>query len=100
EATGDFEGLRALRCFLVERALVRAQVGALRAPAAAMPGSACNADAYLRLAIDLAAGGDSRLLITHGLPGSGKTFVSQGVLESAGAVRIRSDVERKRLFGL
>ena len=38
--------------------------------------------------------------ITHGLPGSGKTFASQRLLEAAGAIRIRSDVERKRLFGL
>ena len=41
-----------------------------------------------------------RLFITHGLPGSGKTFESQRVLEQEGAIRLRSDVERKRLFGL
>jgi len=34
------------------------------------------------------------------LPGSGKSFVSQRVLEGVGAIRVRSDVERKRLFGL
>jgi len=36
----------------------------------------------------------------HGLAGSGKTTVSQVLLERAGAVRVRSDVERKRLHGL
>ena len=41
-----------------------------------------------------------RLCITHGLPGSGKTFQSQRLLEREGAIRLRSDVERKRLFGL
>lgn len=41
-----------------------------------------------------------RLVITHGLPGSGKTFASQRLLESEAAIRIRSDVERKRIFGL
>jgi predicted kinase len=40
------------------------------------------------------------LIITHGLPGSGKSTFSQFVLEQMGAIRIRSDVERKRLFGL
>jgi predicted kinase len=40
------------------------------------------------------------LIITHGLPGSGKTTFSQLALEQLGAIRIRSDVERKRLFGL
>ena len=100
EASGDHEGLRALRYFLVVRALVRAQVAAMRESPPAAPATIEGADAYLRLAIDLAAGSDPRLLITHGLPGSGKTYLSQGLLESAGAVRIRSDVERKRLFGL
>ncbi|MCE9661695.1 MAG: AAA family ATPase [Burkholderiales bacterium] len=100
EASGDFGGLPALRYFLVERALVRAQVEALRELTPALPASACSAHAYLRLAAELAAASDPRLLVTHGLPGSGKTFRSQGLLESVGAVRIRSDVERKRLFGL
>jgi hypothetical protein len=40
------------------------------------------------------------LIITHGLPGSGKTTFSQFALEQMGAIRIRSDVERKRLYGL
>jgi predicted kinase len=53
----------------------------------------------VRAARQIADAGDARLLITHGLPGSGKTFLSQGLLEAAGAVRFRSDVERKRLFG-
>jgi hypothetical protein len=36
----------------------------------------------------------------HGLSGSGKTTVAQKMLEAFGAVRVRSDVERKRLHGL
>jgi uncharacterized protein len=36
----------------------------------------------------------------HGLSGSGKTTVSQTIVDSLGAVRLRSDVERKRLHGL
>lgn len=39
-------------------------------------------------------------MLMHGLSGSGKTTVSQGLLEKLGAVRVRSDVERKRLHGL
>jgi predicted kinase len=35
-----------------------------------------------------------------GLSGSGKSTVAQGLVESVGAVCVRSDVERKRLFGL
>jgi hypothetical protein len=40
------------------------------------------------------------LIIAHGLSGSGKTTETQALVDGGGAVRIRSDVERKRLFGL
>ena len=58
----------------------------------------CNTT--LALAAALSKSTDARLAITHGLPGSGKSFVSQRVIEAVGAIRVRSDVERKRLFGL
>ena len=99
EESGDYEGVPALRFFLVSRALVRAEVAVLRSA-----GGDAAADAaalrYLRLACALARGADPRLAITCGLPGSGKTFVSQSLAETVGAVRVRSDVERKRLFGV
>ena len=99
EHSGDYDGVPALRFFLVSRALVRAQVCALRNAGGDEPvGNA--ALGYLRLASALAHGRDPRLAITCGLPGSGKTFVSQSLAETVGAVRVRSDVERKRLFGI
>ncbi|WP_372524386.1 AAA family ATPase [Piscinibacter sp.] len=94
EDIGDVGSLSVLRYYMVYRAVVRAQVALLRG---ASEGAAPD---YLALACSLACPGDPRLLITHGLPGSGKSFVSQQLLECAGAIRIRSDVERKRLFGL
>jgi len=36
----------------------------------------------------------------HGLSGSGKSTIALAMLERLGAVRVRSDVERKRLHGL
>jgi predicted kinase len=42
----------------------------------------------------------ARLMITHGLSGSRKSSVALQLLCAAGAVRVRSDVERKRLYGL
>ena len=39
-------------------------------------------------------------MLTHGLSGSGKTLLTQSLLELCGAIRLRADVERKRLFGL
>jgi uncharacterized protein len=100
EASGDYDALPTLRYYMVCRALVRAQVKALAVAqgVAAVPGP--DAADYLRLAAELARGGGARLAITHGLPGSGKSYLSQGLVEEAGAIRVRSDVERKRLFGL
>ncbi len=100
EASGDYAGLAVLRFYMVYRALVRAQVGLIRASQAGGRTELPAAPNYLEVAGRLATQTDPRLLITHGLPGSGKTFVSQQLLESVGAIRIRSDVERKRLFCL
>jgi len=92
EHSGDYAGLPVLRFYLVYRALVRGMVGL-------MQGRQGGPD-YLALARGVAQGHDPRLLATSGLPGSGKSHVSQQLLEAAGAMRIRSDVERKRLHGL
>lgn len=95
DMTGDHAGLPALRFSLLYRALVRAQVEQLNGP-----GHEAIARRYLNTALMLTQPGKPRLFITHGLPGSGKTFASQKLLEREGAIRLRSDVERKRLFGL
>lgn len=99
---GDYAGLAVLRAYEVYRALVRARVGVLRAQALG-DGLQPSGPDYLGCAEALAAPNAApapRLLITHGLSGSGKSTVARELLALAGAVRIRSDVERKRLFGL
>jgi aminoglycoside phosphotransferase family enzyme/predicted kinase len=95
DRTGDHAALPALRFSVVYRALVRAQVEHLRGA-----GHEAAARRYLDAALSWTQPGQPQLFITHGLPGSGKTFESQRVLEREGAIRLRSDVERKRLFGL
>jgi len=95
DRTGDHAGVPALRFAAVYRALVRAQVECLRGPARAPA-----ARRYLDAALSWTQPPQPGLIITHGLPGSGKTFQSQRLLEQRGAIRLRSDVERKRLFGL
>jgi aminoglycoside phosphotransferase family enzyme/predicted kinase len=94
DETGDHEGLPLLRYSMVYRALVRALVTALR------EGLGAQARNYVDTACHIASASQPRLLVTHGLPGSGKTYMSQRLLEAASAIRLRSDVERKRLFGL
>ena len=105
ESTGDYAGLRVLRFYLVYRALVRAKVSCLRAHQAGMAARDKSEveheyRRHLHLAERLAAPAHAALLIMHGLSGSGKTTIAQSLLEALGAVRLRSDVERKRLFGL
>lgn len=96
EASGDVEGVRLLRLYSVYRALVRWMVAGLPGAAASAPGAdypAC-ADALVTDA------GGARLLITCGRSGSGKSTLAAQLLREAGALRLRSDVERKRLHGL
>jgi len=105
EETGDYEGIAVLRYYLVYRALVRAKVGVLRgrqpgASTAERKRLAWRTGDYLALAHGYTIARPVALIITHGLSGSGKTTATQSLIERAGAVRIRSDVERKRLFGL
>ncbi len=92
---GDHAALPALRFSVVYRALVRAQVARLRGA-----GHEALARRYLDCALAWIRPGQPCLYITHGLPGSGKTYQSQRLLEREAAIRLRSDVERKRLFGL
>jgi len=93
EDTGDFDGLRILRFHEVCRAWVRALVARL----SSRPGPD-----YLACARALRREGEgrARLAILWGLSGSGKSTLARQLLRKAGAVRVRSDVERKRLFGL
>lgn len=103
EQTGDYAGAGVLRYYLAYRAMVRAKVAAIRAgqedPVQAQHElDACRG--YLALAHDCLARRRPALVITHGLPGCGKSTFAQLALERLGAIRIRSDVERKRLFGL
>ena len=99
--SGDYAGVPVLRFYEVYRALVRSLVCRLRARTGA---DAClpSEPDYLACAAELArtAHGTPRLMITHGLSGSGKSTMAAALLAPAGAIRIRSDVERKRLFGL
>ena len=96
EDGGDFDSLALLRFFGAYRAVVRALVSALRTPGQ-RPGSGLGSPAYLALAGQLTRPPRAALAITHGLPGSGKSWLAERLLEPALAVRMRSDVERQRL---
>jgi aminoglycoside phosphotransferase family enzyme/predicted kinase len=105
EITGDYAGVRVLRYYLVYRAMVRAKIARIRAHQAGTGEAARRAfdrqyRDYLVLAESLSVPARRTLVLMHGLAGSGKTTIAQAILERIGAVRVRSDVERKRLHGL
>jgi predicted kinase len=54
---------------------------------------------YANLAESYSAIPSNFLAITHGVSAVGKSHVAMRLVEALGAVRLRSDVERKRLFG-
>ena len=103
--TGDYAGIALLRFYLVYRALVRAKVDALRLSqpnvlAAEREDELQAFYGYLQLANRFTQTHVPRILLTHGLSASGKSTVTQQLLECTGAIRLRSDVERKRLVGM
>ncbi|MFO0519262.1 MAG: AAA family ATPase [bacterium] len=102
--TGDHGSLPGLRFYLCYRALVRAKVACLRLAqpqrdTAATAHLQQEEEGYVALAAELSRA-RPMLVITHGLSGSGKSRGAAWLLERIGAVRVRSDVERKRLAGL
>ena len=100
ETGGDYDGLEVLRFYLVHRALVRAKVRAIKAAQHAAEASRDAPAPYLGHAAELAAPRRPLLLLTHGLSGSGKTHVTEQLLGRLPGVRVRSDLERKRLLGV
>lgn len=105
ESTGDYAGLNLMGFYIAYRALVRAKIHWLRAgqPSAGADDRARLLDqyrGYIALAEAQIQTSAPALIITHGVSGSGKTTGTQSLVESTGAVRVRSDIERKRLQGL
>lgn len=107
EAANDHDAAAVFPLYTVYRAVVRAAVAAIRQQQAEQGGDApvaramaTESDRYLDLAEQLAAPRPLRLFVTCGISGSGKTTVAGRVIDAEGAIRIRSDVERKRLAGL
>ena len=98
-STGDYTGLELLPLYLVYRAMVRAKVACIR-NLQVSGGGDFNAeiDGHLELAKGYITAPRPRLVITHGLSGSGKSWWSERLAPGLSAIHIRSDVERKRLL--
>ncbi len=103
EETGDYEGLRLLPLYAAYLALVRAKVDALGAETAgpeerrALEGRLTE---RLATAIHFMHARPGTLVIMHGVTASGKSWLSERLVSAIPALRIRSDLERKRLAGV
>ena len=103
--TGDYPGMVLLNFYKVYRALVRAKVACLRLSQADLDEKEKSTDlhlahSYLELATGYIAPHTPRLIICHGLSGSGKTTFVNELAPLCGAISLHSDIERKRLHGL
>lgn len=103
EYTGDYAGLQVLNFYKAYRAMVRAKVALFSMPQGAEGLARANGLRQYRRYADLAESYSaipSRFLaITSGVSAVGKSHVALRTVEALGAIRLRSDVERKRLFG-
>jgi aminoglycoside phosphotransferase family enzyme/predicted kinase len=103
ELTGDYQGLELLNFYKAYRALVRAKVALFSMPADSTPVQRATSLRQYRNYANLAESYSiipSRFMaITHGVSAVGKSHVAMRLVEALGAIRLRSDVERKRLFG-
>jgi hypothetical protein len=103
----DCDGLAAFPFFMSLRAAIRAKVTAARranVDAAAQSAIRQAAQTYFRLAIDLLSPPPPTLIAIGGLSGTGKSLLARSlapfVAPAPGALVLRSDTERKHLFGI
>ena len=101
----DLDALAALPLFLSVRAAIRAKVTAVRAKLKDAGAEAeQSARDYFALAQALIASAPPRLVAIGGLSGTGKSVLAGALAPllspAPGAIWLRSDVERKALFGL
>ncbi len=102
--SGDLGGLATLPLFLSVRAAIRAMVAVQTMADRAPDGLAREARSYLDAAIAFLAPPPARLLAIGGLSGTGKTTIAAHLAfrlgPAPGALHLRSDLERKAMFGV
>lgn len=103
EHTGDYAAVALLPFYKTYRAMVRAKVLALHAAQEIGEAERVETETAIRRYVALAASyreeGRPFLAIMHGFSGSGKSTVALKIVEAMGALRLRSDIERMRMYG-
>jgi aminoglycoside phosphotransferase family enzyme/predicted kinase len=104
ECTGDYEGVSVFSLYLVYHALIRAKIAAIRAIEREHESNRQHdideMNHYCSVALRWIDAARPRLVLMHGFSGSGKTWLSRQLMLRLPAIRLRSDIERRRLHGL
>jgi len=104
ELTGDYASMEIFTLYFIYRCLVRAKVAAIRSQERKRDNHAKRDLSKVRKYCDMASRQTQQqtptLIIMHGLSGSGKTWLSGKLVSELPAVRVRADIERKRMLGI
>jgi aminoglycoside phosphotransferase family enzyme/predicted kinase len=102
EASGDYAALPLIHFYEAYRAMVRAKVALFELRADMTADEQANQWAtsrrYTALALELLTQHTPELWITVGFSGSGKSLAALELVQAIGAVRLRSDAERQRMY--
>jgi uncharacterized protein len=104
ECTGDYAGMAVFGLYFVYHALIRAKVAAIRS-VERIDDTDRQRDPeemahWCSVARRWTVSGRPVLIAMHGFSGSGKTSLSQIMVSRLPAIRVRSDIERKRVYKL
>lgn len=104
ECTGDYSGMSVFGLYFVYHCLIRAKVAAIRSGERQETAGQLHDIEQLKHYLAVAVRWINRplpgLIAMHGYSGSGKTWLSTQLLSELPAIRVRSDIERKRILGL
>jgi predicted kinase len=100
EQSGDYRAGALLGFYLVYRSMVRAKVAALQAQRADDAALLQRFHAHIDFARERALVRRPGLVLMCGVSGSGKSWIAERLVQCLEGVRIRSDVERKRMANI
>ena len=104
ECTGDYAGMSVFGLYYVYHAMIRAKIAAIRSVERTDETDKQHDEEERAYFCSVARRWISPqrpcLIAMHGFSGSGKTSLSQQLLSRLPAIRVRSDIERKRRYGL
>jgi len=104
ECTGDYSGMSVFGLYFVYHSMIRAKIAAVRSGerhgAEGRARDIVQLKHYLAVAIRWIRRPPPVLIGMHGLSGSGKTWLATQLMSELPAIRVRSDIERKRLLEL